>query len=422
MKPELPTDDVRWQSILDEVAPLAARFVAGGFRIFLVGGVVRDVLAGTPPRDDEDLDFTTDARPEQTKALVADWAEAVWTQGERFGTIGCSFQGREFEITTHRAESYDPASRKPDVEFSTAIEQDLARRDFTVNAMAVEVPVGQLVDPFAGARDLGDQVLRTPLDPSVSFTDDPLRMLRAARFIARLNLVPVPELLAAVDEFVGRMAIVSAERIHDEVLKLLGADDPAPGLEFLLERGVIEHVAPGYGNAGLRAGVNDAVAAVAALSADDPELRLAALLAIEPGAVASRLKHLKFSRRATRRVGLLIEGLEWLVGHGGEIDDPELRRWALRLGPERENLLALAAALGHAAASGPVSEGWAVLAAAEDLDDDSVPLGGAEIMALLEVGPGPEVGRAVEQLRHHRLENGPIDAAEARRILRERPV
>ncbi|MCP3856354.1 MAG: CCA tRNA nucleotidyltransferase [Actinomycetia bacterium] len=416
---ELPIDDTRWQSILAEVAPLAGRFVSAGFRIFLVGGVVRDVLAGVAPRDGDDLDLTTDARPEQTKDLVSDWADAVWTQGERFGTIGCSYQGREFEITTHRAESYDPASRKPAVEFSTAIESDLARRDFTVNAMAVELPAPELIDPFFGARDLGSRVLRTPLDPSVSFTDDPLRMMRAARFIARLDLMPVAELLAAVDEFVGRLAIVSAERIHDELLKLLGAPDPTTGLDFLIERGVMDHIAPRYGAEAGDEAVAQTIAAIAQLPASDRELRLAALLSVEPDAAIARLERLKFSRRGSARIRLLLDGLDWVMSHPPAFEDAELRRWALRLGSDREALLGLARARGHGEIVAAAAQGWARLAATEDLDDDSVPLGGGEIMELLGVGPGPEVGRAVERLRARRLEFGPLDAAEARRVLRE---
>src|SRR4051794_36368834 len=163
-----------------------------------------------------DIDLTTDARPDETKRLVKGWAESVWTQGERFGTIGCRKDGWDFEITTHRAEAYDPDSRKPTVEFSGAVEADLSRRDFTVNAMALALPEPVLIDPFGGADDLAAGRLRTPLSPEVSFSDDPLRMLRAARFIAGYGLEPVPELTAAVEEMAPRLDIVSAERIRDE--------------------------------------------------------------------------------------------------------------------------------------------------------------------------------------------------------------
>jgi len=173
----------RMLPILDEVRPLAGRFADAGHRIYLVGGIVRDLLLGRELRD-PDFDLTTDARPEQTEALLSGWADAVWDQGARFGTIGAMVGDRRYEITTHRAESYQPASRKPDVAFSSDIAADLSRRDFTVNAMALSLPEPELIDPFGGAADLAAHVLRTPSGPEVSFADDPLRMMRAARFIA----------------------------------------------------------------------------------------------------------------------------------------------------------------------------------------------------------------------------------------------
>src|SRR4029078_10539992 len=193
------------------------------------------LLRGAP--DQGDLDATTDARPSEIKRLLDGWADAIWTQGERFGTIGANKVGadgapRVYEITTHRAESYLPDSRKPDVEFADAVEADLSRRDFTVNAMALEVtsdsPV--LVDPFGGAVDLATGTLRTPLAPEISFSADPLRMLRAARFIAGHGLEPAPELVAAVEAMHHRLSIVSAERIRDELDKLIVVEHPAKGL------------------------------------------------------------------------------------------------------------------------------------------------------------------------------------------------
>ncbi len=237
----------RFQPVLADLAPLADRFAAAGHRLYLVGGVVRDLMAGRELGAHVDLDLTTDAHPPQIKQVLAGWADALWTQGERFGTIGARKADREYEITTHRAEVYTSDSRKPDVSFAEAIESDLSRRDFTVNAMALEVTsdTPALVDPFGGAIDLlVERRLRTPLAPEISFSDDPLRMLRAARFIAGYALEPAPELVAAVGEMAARLEIVSAERIRDEFDKLMTLDHPAPGLWFLVDTGLAEQFLP----------------------------------------------------------------------------------------------------------------------------------------------------------------------------------
>ena len=240
----------RVAEVLAELAPLAARFGAAGHRVYLVGGAVRDLLLGvTDGRGDRDL--TTDARPQQVKALLKGWADAVWTQGERFGTIGARRQRPDgtvlvVEITTFRGERYDDDSRKPAVTFADTVEADLARRDFTINAMALELldDDAVLVDPHGGAADLATATLRTPLAPEVSFDDDPLRMLRAARFIARFGLTPVPDLVTAVQQRGSRLEIVSAERIRDELDKLVVVDDPSAGLWFLVDTGLAEHFLP----------------------------------------------------------------------------------------------------------------------------------------------------------------------------------
>ena len=235
----------RFAPVLAEIADLAALFRAADRRLFLVGGTVRDLLLGI---DTAHLDFdaTTDARPDEIKRIVAPWAEAVWTQGEKFGTIGARKGERVYEITTHRAEAYHPDTRKPDVEFADAIETDLSRRDFTINAMALEVTADSptLVDPFDGVADLMSRTLRTPLDPDISFSDDPLRMMRAARFIARLGMTPVPELVAAVRLMKDRLEIVSAERIRDELDKLIVVESPSNGLWFLVETGLADLFLP----------------------------------------------------------------------------------------------------------------------------------------------------------------------------------
>ncbi len=235
----------RFRPVLDELSPLTERFAAAGHRLYLVGGTVRDLLIGDD-RDDFDFDVTTSALPAEIKELLAGWADAIWTQGERFGTIGAKKDGRTYEITTHRAEVYNDDSRKPDVEFADQIETDLSRRDFTINAMALELtsPTPNLVDPFGGAQDLVTRTLRTPLSPEVSFSDDPLRMLRAARFIARYQLEPVPELTEAVKTMHGRMQIVSAERIRDELDKLITVDHPSAGLWFAIKAGLADEFLP----------------------------------------------------------------------------------------------------------------------------------------------------------------------------------
>ena len=238
----------RFAPILQEMEPLAARFREAGHRLYLVGGTVRDLLLGddSRPIDQMDFDATTTARPEETKKLVAGLADAVWTQGEKFGTIGLKMRTRVYEITTHRAEAYSPDSRKPDVQYADDITVDLSRRDFTINAMALELTSDSptLVDPYGGAADLMTRTLRTPLSPEESFSDDPLRMMRAARFIAQIQVAPVPELTKAVVEMGERMKIVSMERVRAELDKLMVADKPSAGLWFLIDTGLVDQFFP----------------------------------------------------------------------------------------------------------------------------------------------------------------------------------
>ena len=235
----------RFAPVLAELAPLAKRFREANARLYLVGGTVRDLLLDRATGE-LDFDLTTDALPEQTKKLVAGWADAVWTAGERFGTIAMQKDGRTYEITTHRAEAYSPDSRKPDVQFSLDIGTDLSRRDFTVNAMALELTADapELVDPYGGVADLLSKTLRTPLSPSESFSDDPLRMMRAARFMSALQLQPVPELVDAVRAMHERLTIISAERVRNELDRLMVTDHPSLGLWFLVDTGLAEHFFP----------------------------------------------------------------------------------------------------------------------------------------------------------------------------------
>lgn len=246
----------RFAPVLAELAPLARRFADHGHRLHLVGGTVRDLLLGLDASA-VDIDLTTDARPPEIKRCLEGWADAIWTQGERFGTIGAQRRTpvagtadsgpRTYEITTHRSEAYTDDSRKPHVTFADDLVEDLSRRDFTINAMALELTGGPepvLVDPFDGATDLVNRALRTPLDPEISFTDDPLRMLRAARFVAAHAMTPVDGLVEAVHRFAHRLEIVSTERIRVEFDKLMVLDHPTSGLWFLVDTGLAERFLP----------------------------------------------------------------------------------------------------------------------------------------------------------------------------------
>ena len=234
----------RFKPLVQDSAELARRFEAVGHRLYVVGGSVRDAFAADVAPQKQDVDLTTDARPDDVEALVKGWADALWLQGKRFGTVGVRKGERVFEITTHRAEVYVPDSRKPEVSFGDSVEVDLSRRDFTVNAMALRLPDLELVDPFDGLADLAAHRLRTPLSAEASFADDPLRMLRAARFLAGFGLEPVPEIPAAVHAMHDRLSIVSAERIRDELDKLLVVDKPSPGLWFVVETGLADEFLP----------------------------------------------------------------------------------------------------------------------------------------------------------------------------------
>ena len=222
---------------------LAQSFAAQGFRLALVGGPVRDALLG---RLGNDLDFTTDARPEVTKKILQGWAENVWDTGIEFGTVAGKRGDTTVEVTTYRTESYDPDSRKPEVEYGDSIEGDLSRRDFTVNSMALELTTKtpEFIDPFNGLEDLAKRVLRTPAKAENSFSDDPLRMMRAARFASQLDFEIAPDVLQAIKDMAGRISIISAERIRDEFTKMLMSKNPRTGITILVETGLAEIVLP----------------------------------------------------------------------------------------------------------------------------------------------------------------------------------
>ena len=232
-------------TLLRERVPAAAGigrlFANHGYELALVGGPVRDVFLGEPSAD---FDFTTDATPEQVLTITRDWADKTWTVGIAFGTIGLRKGNDHFEVTTYRSEQYDRTSRKPEVQYGTSLEEDLSRRDFTVNAMAARLPGYEFTDPFGGFDALREKVLRTPGPPERSFGDDPLRILRAARFAAKLGFAVAPEVRAAMTEQAGRLEIVSAERITVELTKLMLTPDPAVGIDLLVQTDVAEEVLP----------------------------------------------------------------------------------------------------------------------------------------------------------------------------------
>ena len=447
----------RATALLDVVAPLAERFGAAGHRLFLVGGVVRDLVIDRVA-ERNDLDLTTDATPDVIKALVRPVASAVWTQGERFGTIGCTIDGETYEITTHRAEAYQPDSRQPEVVFSTDIEADLSRRDFTVNAIALEVTGSspQLFDPFGGLADLNASVLRTPLEPEISFSDDPLRMMRAARFIASFGLTPVPELVSAVHEMAGRLQIVSAERIRDELCKLVVVADPSAGLYFLNDSGLAASFLPELPSMRLEQDPihrhKDVLAhTIAVVAKAPPELlvRLSALFhdiakpttrSIGPNGVSfhhhevvgarmtrDRMRALKFSNEMVDQVSQLV--YLHLRFHTYEMGwtDAAVRRFVRDAGPLLSELLALTRsdcttrnqrkADALARRIDDLEVRIAELAAHEELASIRPDLDGRQIMDHLGLGAGPDVGQALGHLLELRLDRGPMEPGEAYREL-----
>jgi poly(A) polymerase len=444
----------RIRPVLDAVGPLGERFADADRRLYLVGGVVRDLVLGREVSGDVDL--TTDARPEEVKALVAGWADAVWTQGERFGTIGCHAGGRDFEITTHRAEAYRPDSRKPDVVFADEVEADLARRDFTVNAMALTLPDPVLLDPFEGAVDLAAGRLRTPLTPEESFADDPLRMLRAARFIAGYGLAPDRGLVAAVEEMHERLEIVSAERIRDELDKLLVVDDPSAGLWFLVDTGLMDHFLPELPATRLEQDpihrhkdVLSHTIAVVAKTGPDRIVRLAALFhdigkprtrAIGPSGVSfhhhevvgarmtrDRMRALKYSNDDVEAVSRLVYLHLRFHTYKMGWTDAAVRRFVRDAGPLLDELIELTRcdcttrnerrARELSRRMDDLEARIAELAAREELAALRPDLDGNQVMAHLGLEPGPAVGDALEFLLELRLDDGPLGEEEAYRRL-----
>jgi len=408
---------VHLEAVLAEVRDLAQVFTDAGHRIYLVGGIVRDQWLDQPLDGSSDIDLTTDARPHEIKRLVSPIATHLWTQGEKFGTIGMRARDRDYEITTHRAENYDSSSRKPSVDFGDEITEDLSRRDFTVNAMAIELPDGDLVDPHAGADDLRARRLRTPLAADVSFSDDPLRMMRAARFSTKFELDPDDSLVDSATRLHDRLRIVAIERIGVELRRLLEIDDVRAGLRFLATTGLLAEVL-GYGDAEARAVAaerTDAMIGAAETLGPDWHRRLAAIgLAGFDGAdgVRTMCRRLRLSRDDERAVTAVASAATEAIG-ASDTSDESLRRW--RHGRDAE---VIAAALDVAAVlarePSDIERFGAALADLRDREDPHpfVPLDGAAIMKLLGVGPGPVVGRAQKHLREQYLVGGPMRADE----------
>jgi len=390
------------------VSSVADRFLANRFQLYLVGGVVRDRLLGVDRTPD--LDLTTDAPPERIRELVDGVADTVWLQGERFGTVGIRLGDLTMEITTHRSEAYMGDSRKPVVRFSTDLYEDLARRDFTVNAMAVEVAERSLHDPHDGRGDLGRGILRTPLSPEESFSDDPLRMLRAARFVARYGLVPAEGLVGAARSLVGRMAIVSAERIRDEFFRLLEVEDPSPGVHLLAEIGLLDGLLPEV--AALDVGERNQALEVVATATDDPVLRLA-VLAQSAGGMASRLVDLRLSGTDVRRIAVLVDGADQIVegSTDGSWSDEEVRRLAVAVGPSLDPVLEFVDLVG--VETGDLVAVVERLGSVGEFDDLGPALDGDAVMILLDLSAGPEVGEALSWLVDLRLREGRVAPDEA---------
>ncbi len=443
---------------------LAELFAAHGHRLYLVGGTVRDALLGRP---ESDLDFTTDARPAAVLALVDGWASAVWDTGIAFGTVGLRRRGVTMEITTFRSDAYDRVSRNPVVAYGDTIEDDLKRRDFSVNAMAVELTGERrtFVDPFGGLAALAGGMLDTPATPEESFADDPLRMLRAARFVAQLGFTPAPRVVAAMTAMAGELARITAERVQVELSKLILGVHPRRGLELLVDTGLAEVVLPEV--PAMRLAIDEhmqhkdvythsLVVLEQAIGREtegpDLVLRLAALLhdigkpdtrrrepdgrvsfhhheVVGAKLVRKRLRALRYPKVIVDEVAQLVYLHLRFHGYGGgEWTDSAVRRYVTDAGPLLERLHKLvrsdcttrnkrrAAALQRT--YDDLEARIVALRAQEELDAIRPDLDGNAIMELLGIPPGPLVGRAYKHLLALRMERGPLSREDAEAELR----
>ncbi|MDI6023481.1 CCA tRNA nucleotidyltransferase [Leucobacter sp. UT-8R-CII-1-4] len=450
------------------VAALAAAFEAAGHEFALVGGPVRDALLG---REVTDLDFTTSARPDETRAILETLTSSIWDVGRDFGTIAARVHGEQVEITTYRADSYQSDSRKPEVQFGDSIEHDLVRRDFTMNALALMLPSMRLIDVSNGVEDLLASRIATPGSAEVSFTDDPLRMMRAARFSSQLGFEVVPEVRSAMIEFAERLDIISAERVRDELVKLLATKDPVPGIRLLVDTGLAERFMPELtellttqDDHGRHKDVYEHSLTVLQQAIDlelerrsddtaapDLVLRLASLLhdigkpatrRFERGGVTfhhhdvvgakmvkKRLRDLRFDNETIKRVSRLVELHLRFFGYSDQQwTDSAVRRYVRDAGEVLEQLHILTRAdvttrnrrkaerLEHA--YDDIERRISELAEAEELAAVRPDLDGEQIMAILGVPPGRIVGQAYKFLLELRLDEGPIGEAAAEEKLR----
>ena len=435
---------------------LAQSFAAQGFRLALVGGPVRDALLG---RLGNDLDFTTDARPEVTKKILQGWAENVWDTGIEFGTVAGKRGDTTVEVTTYRTESYDPDSRKPEVEYGDSIEGDLSRRDFTVNSMALELTTKtpEFIDPFNGLEDLAKRVLRTPAKAENSFSDDPLRMMRAARFASQLDFEIAPDVLQAIKDMAGRISIISAERVRDEFTKMLMSKNPRTGITILVETGLAEIVLPEIPKLRLEIDehhhhkdvyehsitvLEQAISHEDRLGGPNLIIRLAALLhdigkpktrnLIPGGGVSfhhheivgarltkSRLKALRFDGDTIEKVETLVALHLRFHGYGdGEWTDSAVRRYVRDAGDLLVHLHVLTRAdctTRNAKKAERLAKTYdgleariAKLMEEEELSRIRPDLDGAQVMKLLNIKPSAAVGKALDYLLELRLEHGPL--------------
>ncbi|MDN5633103.1 CCA tRNA nucleotidyltransferase [Bifidobacterium mongoliense] len=448
-----------------EAMALGRRFAQEGYELALVGGPVRDMLLH---RRSHDLDFCSSARPEQFEPILRHWGrDGFWDMGRKFGTLGAMRRRDDgtlvkVEVTTYRSDVYDPSSRKPEVNYGHSLEGDLSRRDFTVNSMALCVPDLRFVDPFGGAADLAKGVLRTPVDPRQSFEDDPLRMMRAIRFVAQLGFTIAPDTAVAISDMKDRITIVSAERVRDELTKMLLTDRPRAGIESLVDSGLADIVLPEI--PALRLQIDEhhrhkdifehtmtVLERAIALETDDegpvpgPDLtlRLAALLhdigkprtrRFEPGGKVSFHHHdavgAKMTRKRMRALHFdhhLIDDVSFLVDmhlrFHGYVDEPwtdsAVRRYVKDSGPlyERLNRLTRAdattqnrrKAMMFSTAMDELEQRVRDLREKEDLAAIRPDLDGTEIIAILGIEPGPLVGKAYRHMLDYRLDHGPVD-------------
>jgi poly(A) polymerase len=443
-----------------EVAPLAVelgeRFRTAGYQLYLVGGAVRELLMGHPSRGE--FDFATDARPEETVRILQGWAEWRKLVGIRFGTVGAGKDGMLFEITTFRKEMYPADDRHPVVTFGDRIEDDLARRDFTVNAMAIRLPEGEFLDPHGGVRDLAAKRLDTPLDPEVSFGDDPLRMLRAARFVSSLELVPTPRVIDAMRGMADRLDIVSAERIRDELSRLLLSAKPSRGLELIVATGLADRFLPELPALRLQQDplhrhkdVLKHTFVVVENCEADLVLRLAALLhdigkpatreitsdgvqfhhheVVGARMAEARLRALRYPNDLVADVVKLVEMHLRFHSYRLGWSDSAVRRYVREAGPLLDPLNQLVRAdcttrnreraKALSALQDDLELRIARLSEQENLEQMRPPLDGNQVMEHLATPPGPLVGEALEYLMEQRLDRGPVEEEEAYRLLDE---